>query len=101
MDHEYYKYNGNGRIIIPGNDEIDKLPKDGGKYWNRLIFESSPYLLQHAANPVEWYPWSEEAFLKAKKLDNPIFLSLSQPHNPHFFLSKCNLNYYLTFQVFL
>ncbi len=76
MSHEYYKYNDNGRIIIPNNNIIQSLPEDGGKYWNRLIFESSPYLLQHAANPVDWYPWSEEAFKKAKELDKPIFLSI-------------------------
>ena len=76
MNQNYYKYNDNGRIIIPDNDDIEKLPKDGGKYWNRLIFESSPYLLQHAANPVDWYPWSDEAFLKAKELDKPVFLSI-------------------------
>jgi Highly conserved protein containing a thioredoxin domain len=34
---------------------------------NRLIHETSPYLLQHAYNPVDWYPWGEEAFQKAKK----------------------------------
>ncbi|MFY1644784.1 DUF255 domain-containing protein, partial [Methanoculleus bourgensis] len=33
---------------------------------NRLIHEQSPYLLQHAYNPVDWYPWGEEAFLRAK-----------------------------------
>ena len=71
-----YKYNDNGRIIIPENDVIEKLPNDGGKLWNRLIFESSPYLLQHAANPVEWYPWNKEAFDLAKKLNKPIFLSI-------------------------
>lgn len=43
---------------------------------NRLINEKSPYLLQHAYNPVEWYPWSDEAFLKAKDEDKPIFLSI-------------------------
>ncbi len=43
---------------------------------NRLINEQSPYLLQHAHNPVEWYPWSEEAFEKAKKENKPIFLSI-------------------------
>jgi len=43
---------------------------------NRLINEKSPYLLQHAYNPVDWYPWSEEAFEKAKKEDKPIFLSI-------------------------
>ena len=43
---------------------------------NRLIQESSPYLLQHAHNPVDWYPWGEEAFQKAKAEDKPIFLSV-------------------------
>lgn len=43
---------------------------------NRLILEDSPYLLQHAHNPVNWYPWGEEAFALAKKLDKPIFLSI-------------------------
>jgi len=43
---------------------------------NRLANEKSPYLLQHAANPVDWYAWSEEAFEKAKKEDKPIFLSI-------------------------
>ncbi len=43
---------------------------------NKLINEKSPYLLQHAYNPVDWYPWSEEAFEKAKKEDKPIFLSI-------------------------
>jgi uncharacterized protein YyaL (SSP411 family) len=41
-----------------------------------LIHEKSPYLLQHASNPVDWYPWGEEAFKKAKKEDRPIFLSI-------------------------
>jgi uncharacterized protein len=45
------------------------------KYTNRLIHEKSPYLLQHAHNPVDWYPWSEEAFEKAKREDKPIFFS--------------------------
>jgi uncharacterized protein YyaL (SSP411 family) len=43
---------------------------------NRLINEKSPYLLQHAYNPVDWYPWCDEAFEKAKKEDKPIFLSI-------------------------
>ena len=43
---------------------------------NRLINEKSPYLLQHAYNPVNWYPWCDEAFEKAKKEDKPIFLSI-------------------------
>ncbi|MFX1521026.1 MAG: thioredoxin domain-containing protein [Promethearchaeota archaeon] len=43
---------------------------------NRLIHEKSPYLLQHAYNPVDWYAWEAEAFEKAKKEDKPIFLSI-------------------------
>jgi len=43
---------------------------------NRLIFEKSPYLLQHAYNPVDWYPWDDEAFQKARHEDKPIFLSI-------------------------
>ena len=46
------------------------------KQANRLIREKSPYLLQHAYNPVEWYPWGEEAFAKARQDDKPIFLSI-------------------------
>jgi uncharacterized protein YyaL (SSP411 family) len=42
---------------------------------NRLINEKSPYLLQHAYNPVDWYPWGDEAFEKAKREDKPVFLS--------------------------
>ena len=71
-----YNYNENGRIILPTQEEISKLPKDGGTLWNRLIFESSPYLLQHSANPINWYPWSKEAFDLAKELNKPIFLSI-------------------------
>jgi uncharacterized protein len=43
---------------------------------NRLIHESSPYLLQHAYNPVDWYPWGQEALSRAKSEDKPIFLSI-------------------------
>ena len=43
---------------------------------NRLIDEKSPYLLQHAHNPVDWYPWGPEAFEKARQEDKPIFLSV-------------------------
>src|SRR5215472_852343 len=45
-------------------------------YTNRLIHEKSPYLLQHAHNPVDWYPWGQEAFDKARAADKPIFLSI-------------------------
>lgn len=50
--------------------------KSGNKPANRLIKESSPYLLQHAHNPVDWYPWGKEAFQKARDDDKPIFLSI-------------------------
>lgn len=43
---------------------------------NRLQHETSPYLRQHAANPVDWYPWGEEAFRRAREEDKPIFLSI-------------------------
>ncbi len=43
---------------------------------NRLVHEKSPYLLQHAYNPVDWYPWGEEAFTKARRQNKPIFLSI-------------------------
>jgi len=47
-----------------------------GKNHNRLAYEKSPYLLQHASNPVDWYPWSEEAFESARSQNKPIFLSI-------------------------
>ena len=55
---------------------IVKKNKKKEKYVNRLAKESSPYLLQHKNNPVDWYPWGREAFDKAKELDRPIFLSI-------------------------
>ena len=48
----------------------------GSKTMNHLKGEKSPYLLQHVTNPVDWYPWGEEAFAKAKKENKPIFLSI-------------------------
>ena len=51
--------------------------KDGwAQFTNRLFLETSPYLLQHAHNPVDWHPWGEEAFQKAKQLNRPILLSV-------------------------
>ena len=46
------------------------------KYVNRLILGTSPYLLQHAHNPVNWYPWGDEAFERAKAEDKPVLLSI-------------------------
>jgi uncharacterized protein len=47
-----------------------------GKHLNRLASEKSPYLLQHAENPVDWYAWGPEAFERARKEDKPVFLSI-------------------------
>ena len=53
------------------------LDTDGwAKYTNRLFLESSPYLLQHAHNPVDWYPWGDEAFQAAASLNRPVLLSV-------------------------
>ena len=49
---------------------------DTPKHTNRLIHETSPYLLQHAHNPVDWYPWGEEALTRAKDEQKPILLSI-------------------------
>ncbi len=51
-------------------------PGHGRKAANRLADEKSPYLLQHAANPVDWFPWGEEAFRKAREEAKPVFLSI-------------------------
>lgn len=55
----------------------EHLLADGSpKYLNRLILEDSPYLLQHAHNPVNWYPWGDAAFRQARKQNKPVFLSI-------------------------
>ncbi len=51
-------------------------PEGGPRYTNRLILEQSPYLLQHAHNPVNWFPWGDEAFEQARKLGRPVLLSV-------------------------
>jgi uncharacterized protein YyaL (SSP411 family) len=58
-------------VVMTKSDTIEENRKP-----NRLINEKSPYLLQHAYNPVNWNPWGEEAFAKAKAEDKPIFLSI-------------------------
>jgi uncharacterized protein YyaL (SSP411 family) len=55
--------------------DVTRLMNSSDRH-NRLINEKSPYLLQHADNPVNWYPWGDEAFEKAKREDRPIFLSI-------------------------
>jgi hypothetical protein len=64
------------RKPLPSSEALAKLPPDGGPEYNRLVFEKSPYLLQHAGNPVDWYPWGQAAFEKAGKENKPIFLSI-------------------------
>ncbi len=59
-------------LLIAGVSHSEEAPR----YTNRLIGEKSPYLLQHAHNPVDWYPWGDEAFRKAAEGDKPIILSI-------------------------
>ncbi|PVV18579.1 MAG: thioredoxin [gamma proteobacterium symbiont of Ctena orbiculata] len=55
----------------------EHFKEDGSpRYINRLILEDSPYLLQHAHNPVDWHPWSDAAFARAKQEHKPVFLSI-------------------------
>jgi len=67
-------------LASKGPDYIPRtehLLNDGSPvYTNRLILEASPYLIQHAHNPVNWYPWGDEAFTAAKQQNKPIFLSI-------------------------
>src|SRR5216117_1887210 len=55
---------------------VHSPPMSGGAAKNRLAQESSPYLLLHQSNPVDWYPWGDEAFEKARKEGKPVFLSV-------------------------
>ena len=56
-------------MMFDATDKFKRRP-------NRLINEKSPYLLQHAFNPVDWYPWGDEAFQKAQRESKAIFLSI-------------------------
>ena len=58
------------------NPKDESMTDAPTQHTNRLIDETSPYLLQHAHNPVDWYPWGEEAFARARKENKPIFLSI-------------------------
>ena len=62
--------------LDPERHALVERKREEGLEPNRLIFEQSPYLIQHAFNPVDWYPWGEEAFAKARAEDKPIFLSV-------------------------
>src|SRR6266851_2448765 len=63
----------------PTKNSPSAAPREGTgqyPYTNRLVHAKSPYLLLHAHNPVDWYPWNTEAFEKARKENKPIFLSI-------------------------
>ena len=64
---------------------------DASEYKNRLAQETSPYLIQHAHQPVDWYPWGPEALDKARQEDKPIFLSIgySACHWCHVMSHEC------------
>jgi uncharacterized protein len=73
-------------LVTANQNDAGPAPVDAGRsdsaatktreHTNRLAHEKSPYLLQHAHNPVDWYPWGEEAFAKARQENKPIFLSV-------------------------
>src|SRR5437899_4046702 len=62
--------------LVTSSDSFAEQTPAQSEHTNRLAHEKSPYLLQHAHNPVDWYPWGQEAFDKAKKENKPIFLSV-------------------------
>ena len=64
-----------GEFASEGEEEMS-IKTAGSKHANRLAGESSPYLLQHAKNPVDWYPWGEVAFERARAEGKPVFLSI-------------------------
>lgn len=67
-------YEAKGPDYEPRSEHLE--PDGTPHYVNRLILEDSPYLIQHAHNPVDWYAWGEEAFEKARREDKPVFLSI-------------------------
>src|SRR5436189_555798 len=62
--------------LVTSNPSVADPTPVRSEHTNRLAHEKSPYLLQHAHNPVDWYPWGEEAFAKAHRENKPIFLSV-------------------------
>src|SRR5436189_10338 len=62
--------------LVTSSDAFAGPTPAHSEHTNRLAHEKSPYLLQHAHNPVDWYPWGEEAFAKARRENKPIFLSV-------------------------
>lgn len=73
-------YNGGSnlfpKIALKGCFLIKEFLNNRDRKANRLINEKSPYLLQHAYNPVDWYAWGEKAFTKAARESKPVFLSI-------------------------
>jgi hypothetical protein len=63
-------------LALAGGPAVGGTEKETSVHTNRLALETSPYLLQHAHNPVDWYPWGEEAFHRARAEDKPVFLSV-------------------------
>src|SRR5882762_8160212 len=62
--------------LVTSSDTFADSTPAHPEHTNRLAHEKSPYLLQHAYNPVDWYPWGEEAFARARKENKAIFLSI-------------------------
>src|SRR5213592_5007535 len=62
--------------LVTSSDNLAEPKPARPEHTNRLAQEKSPYLLQHAHNPVDWYPWGEKAFAKARSENKPIFLSI-------------------------
>jgi uncharacterized protein len=62
--------------LVTSSDPFAEAKPAQPEHTNRLAQEKSPYLLQHAHNPVDWYPWGEEAFARARRENKPIFLSV-------------------------
>ena len=62
--------------LVTSSDTFAEAKLVHSEHTNRLAREKSPYLLQHAHNPVDWYPWGEEAFARARRENKPLFLSI-------------------------
>ncbi|HEX6121742.1 MAG TPA: thioredoxin domain-containing protein, partial [Ktedonobacterales bacterium] len=76
MDADTSKHTNEGINTGMETSASQEAAQDQPAHTNHLIHETSPYLLQHAHNPVEWYPWGPEAFERATALDRPILLSV-------------------------
>ncbi|HEX4510820.1 MAG TPA: DUF255 domain-containing protein, partial [Burkholderiaceae bacterium] len=59
-----------GPAYVPRTHHLDAAGRP--RFTNRLALETSPYLLQHAHNPVNWFPWGDEAFAEARRLGRPV-----------------------------